>query len=176
MTEERIGQALPTATGIGARLSGAPVSEQDFDSRQRRISAASETKCLEYTAEAMDDSAFGLHLAAEANLRDAGMLFYIASAANDVDEALELFVRYSRIVNEAMRIKLIPAPEALLPRSHSSTIPDTVRSRLPNLRLPSYLRGVREVVGRSIRPMLNPVRPIPTKADVSRCRVWRCYL
>jgi Arabinose-binding domain of AraC transcription regulator, N-term len=66
---------------------------------------------FEYAAQAMDDSAFGLHLAEEANPRDAGMLFYIASAANDVGEALELFVRYSRIVNEAMRIKLIPAPE-----------------------------------------------------------------
>jgi Arabinose-binding domain of AraC transcription regulator, N-term len=85
--EEGIGHALPTATGFGARLTiavlkksnvaPAPIleraglSEQDFDSRQLRISAGSESKCLEYAAEAMGDSAFGLHLAEEANPRDA---------------------------------------------------------------------------------------------------------
>ena len=62
----------------------------------------------------MDDSAFGLHLAEEANPREAGLPFYIASAANNLGEALELFARYSRIVNEAMRIKLVRAPEGVV--------------------------------------------------------------
>jgi hypothetical protein len=130
MTEERTGQALPTATGFGARLTiavlkkhnvaPAPIlgraglSEEDFDSRQRRISAASESKCLEYAAEAMDDSAFGLHLAEEANPREAGLPFYIASAANNLGEALALFARYGRIVNEAMRTKLARGPEGVV--------------------------------------------------------------
>ena len=70
-----------------------------------RISAASQSKFLEYAAEAMDDSAFGLHLAEEANPREAGLLFYVTSAANNLGEALALFARYSRIVNEAVRIK-----------------------------------------------------------------------
>src|SRR5208337_1346050 len=114
MTEERIWQALPTVTGIAARLTitalrkhnvaiapllrRAGLSEHDFDGRQHRISAVSQSKFLEYSAEATDDSAFGLHLAEEANPREAGLLFYVTSAANDVDEALALFARYSRIV------------------------------------------------------------------------------
>ena len=164
VTEERIGQALPTATGIGARLTiavlkkhnvaPAPIlgraglSEQDFDSRQRRISAASESKCLEYAAEAMDDSAFGLHLAEEANPRDAGMLFYIASAANNVGEALELFVRYSRIVNEAMRIKLIPAPEGAV--AEITFVDHSRHSAKQVIEFASaiILKGVREVARR----------------------------
>ena len=91
MTEERIWQDLPTVTGIAARLTItalkkhnvaiAPLlrrvglSERDFEGRQPRISAASQAKFLEYAAEATDDSAFGLHLAAEANPREAGLLF-----------------------------------------------------------------------------------------------------
>jgi hypothetical protein len=39
---------------------------------------------------------------------------FIASAANNLGEALELFARYSRIVNEAMRIKLVRAPEGVV--------------------------------------------------------------
>jgi AraC-like DNA-binding protein len=169
VTEERIGQVLPTATGFGARLTiavlkkhnlapgpilgRAGVSEQDFASRQRRISAASESKCLEYAAEAMDDSAFGLHLAEEANPRDAGLPFYIASAANNLGEALELFARYSRIVNEAMRIKLVRSPEGVVAEV---TFVDHSRQRakqVTEFAIAIILKGVREVVGRNIRPM-----------------------
>jgi hypothetical protein len=43
--------------------------------------------------------------AKEANPREAGLLFYVTSAASNVGEALALFGPYSRIVNEAVRIK-----------------------------------------------------------------------
>ncbi len=80
------------------RLSG--LSERGFDSRQHAIAAAAQFKFFfEYAAEAMDDRAFGLHLAEDANPREAGLLFI--SAANDVGGALALITRYSRIVNEA---------------------------------------------------------------------------
>ena len=169
MTEERIGRALPTATGFGARLTiavlkkhnvapgpileRAGVSEQDFDNRQARISAASESKCLEYAAEAMDDSAFGLHLAEEANPRDAGLPFYIASAATNLGEALELFARYSRIVNEAMRVELARAPEGVVAEV---TFVDHSRHRakqVTEFATAIIVKGIREVVGRNIRPM-----------------------
>ncbi len=169
MTEEGIGQALPTATGFGARLAiavlkkhnvapapilgRAGVSEQDFDSRQRRISAASESKCLEYAAEAMDDSAFGLHLAEEANPREAGLPFYIASAANDIGEALALFARYSRIVNEAMRIKLVRAPDGVVAEITFGDHSLHGAKQVTEFATAVILKGVREVAGRNIRPM-----------------------
>jgi len=169
VTEEGIGQALPTATGFGARLAiavlkkhnvapapilgRAGVSEQDFDSRQRRISAASESKCLEYAAEAMDDSAFGLHLAEEANPREAGLPFYIASAANDIGEALALFARYSRIVNEAMRIKLVRAPDGVVAEITFGDHSLHGAKQVTEFATAVILKGVREVAGRNIRPM-----------------------
>jgi hypothetical protein len=44
-------------------LQRAGLSAHDLDGREQRISAASQGKLLEYAAEAMDDSAFGFHLA-----------------------------------------------------------------------------------------------------------------
>ncbi len=156
VTEEWIGQALPTVTGVAARLAiavlkkhsvaiapllrHAGLSERDFDSRQHRISAASQGKFLEYAAEAMDDSAFGLHLAEEANPREVGLLFYVTSAAYNIGEALTLFARYSRIVNEAARIKLVRAPEGVVAEIAFVGPPGTGRSRLPNLALPPQSR------------------------------------
>ena len=58
----------------------------------------------------MDDSAFGLHLAGQIDPRDVGIFFYVSSAARDVGEALALYSRYCRIVNEAIRQKLTPTP------------------------------------------------------------------
>ena len=94
---------------VAPLLQRAGFSAHDFDVAQQRISAASQGKFLEYAAEALDDSAFGLHLAKEANPREAGLLFYVTSAASNVGEALALFGRYSRIVNEAVRIKRAPS-------------------------------------------------------------------
>jgi hypothetical protein len=101
------GQALPTVTGFAARqaiallrkrniaiaplLRRAGLSEHDFlksaddgNSSNRRLSAAAQSKLLDYAAEATDDSAFGLHLAQQADPRDAGILFYVASGAKDL--------------------------------------------------------------------------------------------
>ena len=118
MIDEQVRRPLPTVTGIAARLAIAVLkthnvaiapllqragfSADDFDVRQQRISAASQGKFLEYAAEALDDSAFGFHLAEEANPREAGLVFYVAAAARDVGEAVALFARYSRIFNEAV--------------------------------------------------------------------------
>ena len=89
MVEDIIRQVLPTATGFAARqaiavlrkrnievaplLQHVGLSERDLDNRQGRISANAQAKLLECAAEALDDCAFGLHLAQQANLREAGI-------------------------------------------------------------------------------------------------------
>ena len=103
-------RALPTATGlpvnhaiaalrthgvaIAPLLKRAGLAEGDLDKQQRRVSAAAQSKFLEYAAEALDDGALGLHLAEQANPREAGLMFYVASAASSLGDALELFARY----------------------------------------------------------------------------------
>jgi hypothetical protein len=95
-------------------LERAGISEHSFDNRQHRISAAAQSEFLEHAAEALGDSAFGLHLAEAANPREAGLLFYVASAAKNLSEALGLVERYSRIVNEAVRLRQKRAPDGFV--------------------------------------------------------------
>ena len=61
----------------------------------------------------MNDSAFGLHLAKQIDPRDVGMYFDAGSAARDLGEALALFSRYCRIVNEAFRLTQRSADTAI---------------------------------------------------------------
>ena len=140
--KRRFGAAAASRRFLGARLDGR---------QQQRISAASQGKFLEYAAEAMDDSAFGLHLAESANPREAGLLFYVTSAANNLGEALALFARYSRIANEAVSNTHM-GRRVSSPKSASSAFPGTRRSRLPNLALLSQLRRCeRSLVGISVQ-------------------------
>ena len=106
MTEETRRELLPSATGFAARqaiavlrkrnvpvaplLTRAGIPEGDIDNRHGRISALAQGKLLEYAAEALGDNEFGLHLAEQANPREAGLLFYVASAAEHVGDALAL--------------------------------------------------------------------------------------
>ena len=136
MTEEMPPQGLLTATGFAARealavlrkhnIATAPLllraglsehglaqAADEGNGLPRRVSAIGQCRFLEYAAEAMDDSAFGLHLARQIDWRDVGLYFYASSTARDLAEALALFSRYCRIVNEAFRLTQRSADSAI---------------------------------------------------------------
>ena len=168
MTEKGLLQSLPTITGIGARLTiavlkkhnvptapllrRAGLSEHDFDGRQHRVSAASQSKFLEYAAEAIDDSAFGLHLAEDANPREEGLLFYVTSAAPNLREALTLNARYSQIVNEAVRIKPAHAPGGIVAEVSFIGLARHTAKQVTEFGIAITIKALREIAGRNIYP------------------------
>ena len=109
VTEDASWQGLPTAMGFAAKqaidalrrrnvatapvLRAAGISERDLaesDPLHHRISAAGQSRLLDCAAEAIEDTAFGLHLAEQADPRNAGIIFYVVSAAENLGEALAL--------------------------------------------------------------------------------------
>jgi hypothetical protein len=104
----------PLLLRAGLSEHGLARAADDGDGVPLRVSAIGQCKFLEYAAEAMNDSAFGLHLAGQIDPRDAGMYFYAGSAARDPGEALALFSRYCRIVNEALRLTQRSADSAIV--------------------------------------------------------------
>jgi AraC-like DNA-binding protein len=168
MDEEIARPALPTATGFAAAqaivalrihnidpsplLRRAGLAKLDPEGQAGRVSALAQSKLLEYAAEALDDGALGLHLAEQADPRDAGILFYVASGAKDVNEGLTLIARYSRIVNEAARIKLIRTPEGGAVEFNIVGMPRHGARQNVEFGLAVFLKGLREVTGRNLRP------------------------
>ena len=168
MTEETNRMVLPSATGFAARraiailrrrdvpiaslLNRAGVLESDIDNRQRRIPATAQGKLLEYAAETLKDSEFGLHLAQKANPREAGLLFYVASAAEDIGDALALAARYCRIVNEAVRLKLIRSPEGMTIEIKFVGVPRHFAWQNTEFIVAALIKGLREMAGRHFRP------------------------
>jgi AraC-like DNA-binding protein len=173
MTGDGTAQVPPTVTGFAAKqaiavlrkhniptavlLHRAGLSEQEFaagdvSSLNHRVAAVGQAKFLDYAAEAMDDSAFGLHLAEQADLRDAGILFYAASGAKNLGDALTLFERYFRIVNEAVRLKLVRAPQGAVVEVNFVGLPRHTARQNAEFGIAAILKALREVAGRSIRP------------------------
>jgi AraC-like DNA-binding protein len=168
VTEETIRQALPTATGFAAKqvlvflqkhnvtlaplLRRAGLTERDFDSRSSRISAAAQSKLLEYAAEMTGESAFGLHLVQQANPREAGLLFYVASAAGNVGEALGLYERYRRIVNEAVRVKLVRARDGMIAELNFAGLARHEARQNVEFGIAALVNGLQEIAGSNVHP------------------------
>jgi AraC-like DNA-binding protein len=161
-------QALPTVTGFAVRcaiatlrknnvaarplLHRAGLSEPEFASPRHRLSAASQGEFLEFAAEATGDTAFGLHLAEQSNPREAGLIFYVASAASNLGEALALFARYFRIVNESVRFRLARQPEGVVVEFNFVGVSQHRVKQNTEFWLALIIKAAREVTDRDIRP------------------------
>ena len=168
MTEQTGRVVLPSATGFAARqaiailrkrkvptaslLERASVSEGDLDGRGQRISALAQGKLLEYAAEALGDTMLGLHLAEQANPREAGLLFYVASAAENIGDALALAARYCRIANEAVRLKLVRSPKGMIVEIRFVGLPRHFAWQNTEFTIATVVKALREMAGRNFHP------------------------
>src|SRR5580704_4097768 len=159
---------LPTATGLAARRAIAALRkrnidptpllrhvglfEHDLKERQDRVSAVAQARLLELAADALHDRALGFHLATETNPRGAGLLFYVASAAKDLGEAIELFARYCRIVNEAIRVQLTQRSDDLVVELRLVGVPRFHAAQNTEFAIAVIMNGLREIAGPYVHP------------------------
>jgi AraC-like DNA-binding protein len=87
-------------------LADAELSRSQVTQELDGISFVSQQRFLELAAVKTNDSLIGLHTAAEMDLRDAGILFYLAASSPTVAEALDHLVRYSGAESEAVRLEI----------------------------------------------------------------------
>jgi AraC-like DNA-binding protein len=175
VAEDTTRQVLPTATGFAAKeaiaalrkhdveiaplLRRAGLSEHDLTVAEiegnpttHRISAVAQVKFLDYAAEAMNDTAFGLHLAGQIDPRDVGIFFYVGSAASDVGEALALYSRYSRIANQAVRQKLTPRFDGAVLEIEFAGVQRYAARHNTEFIFGCLRTGLRAITGRNVTP------------------------
>ena len=171
MTEDATSQGLPTAMGFAAKqaidalrrrdvatapvLLEAGVSEHNLMASgplNHRISAVGQSRLLDCAAEAIEDTAFGLHVAEQTDPRNSGIMFYAMSAAETLGEALALLDRYSRIANEAARLKLSASPDGLIVEIGFIGLPRPSGRQGAEFLMAVIVRALRELAGRNVRP------------------------
>jgi AraC-like DNA-binding protein len=159
---------VPSTTGFLARLAVAALqkrkidptpllhrvglSKEDLDDSENYISSAAQAKLLEFAAEALNDPALGFHLASGVDPRELGLVYYIASAAKDLGEAIGLLARYCRIVNEAIRVRMTRESGELVIDVHVLGVPRLLAAQYAELAIAFILKSLRLITGRNIRP------------------------
>lgn len=157
-----------TVSGIAARGALAFLRSRDIDpspilrraglagyepnDARRRISAVAQAQFVEYSAQALRDTAFGLHLAQSTNPREAGLLFYVVSAGKDVREAMALFARYSRIVNDGVSVAVVQRSRGATLALRCVGIPRHNCRQNFEFGMALIVKSTREAVGRNINP------------------------
>ena len=89
----------------GPLLAKAGLSRGQLLRGEGGVPVASQYRFLELAAIETSDSLLGFHLAAEMDLREAGVLFYLAASSATVEEAVENLARYAGTLSEAVRFE-----------------------------------------------------------------------
>jgi AraC-like DNA-binding protein len=89
---------------VGRILTEAGVAAETVDDPAERLEARAQIKVLELAAEELDDPLFGFHLARGFDLRELGLVYYVMASSEQLTDALRDVERYSRIVNEGVRL------------------------------------------------------------------------
>jgi len=119
---KRLG-TLPTATGAIARLAyecarragielnpllqKAGLTHQQINDRGARLAVKQQIEFLNAAANALGDEFLGFHLAQLPDLRELGLLFYVAASSETLGDALQRAARYSSIANEGLSLKCL---------------------------------------------------------------------
>ncbi len=105
----RLAWARARRAGIELKplLKKAGVTSQQVNDRGVRLTVQHQIQFLNLVAEALGDELLGFHLAQLPDLRELGLLFYVAASSKTLGEALQRAARYSLIVNEGVSLKCV---------------------------------------------------------------------
>jgi AraC-like DNA-binding protein len=132
---------------VKAELSRGQLS-QDSDG----TSVVSECRFLELGALATNDPLLGLHVAAEIDLRNFGILFYLGASSATVAEALEHLTRYSGTGNEANRFEISRNKDETVLTNRPALAFDEPRRQLAEFGALAVIRALGRVTNRDFPP------------------------
>jgi len=114
--------SVPTAAGTLTRLAFARVKAagvkpeplllqagvtlRQINDRDARIDVRNQIRFIDLAASVLEDEHLGFHLSQTADLRELGMLYYVAASARTLGEAFRRLARYASMVNESLALQL----------------------------------------------------------------------
>ena len=166
-------RTIPRATGGITRLACAKLREQGkdvarilakagltaemVDDPAAPLEARAQIKLLELAAEELDDELFGFHLARHFDLREIGLVYYVIASSQHLADALGNAERYSRIVNEGVRLLCSLSDGAAVTLEYVDVDPRLDRHHI-EFWLVTLVRICREVTSSRLAPRRLKVR------------------
>ena len=135
----------------GPLLAKAGISLLTLGEEPKRVNAESQIRFLEIAAEALDDTALGLHLAQHFDLREGGMLYYVSAASRDLGDAIRNLARYLAVSNESLRVGISERAKTTV-LTVNYRIPRHIDQLFAEFAYAVVLRAFRELTGRNVCP------------------------
>jgi AraC-like DNA-binding protein len=158
---------IPTATGgiarlayAGARRAGielkpllkrAGLTDQQIRDHGARIAVHRQIQFLNVAAKSLGDEFLGFHLALAPDLRELGLLFYVAASSELLGDALERAARYSSIVNEGLALKCLKGPDVRMMFEYVGVARHSDRHQIEFL-MTALVRLCRQLTGLRLTP------------------------
>lgn len=159
----------PTAWGLAVRLAVAHLERAGIDANPllsqsglshaaitegKRIRVASQIKFLELVSRVVKDDWLGLTLASDFDLREMGMLYYVASSSHQLGDAFKRLTRYASLGNEAVVVRMKEGPDCCIEVSYAGVQRHHDRQQIELFAF-GLLRLFRKLVGRNLAPRLT---------------------
>lgn len=87
------------------------MTSQQINDRGARLTVRQQILFLNLVASSLGDDLLGFHLAQLPDLRELGLLFYVAASSQTLGDALRRGARYSSIVNEGLSLQYLEGEE-----------------------------------------------------------------
>jgi AraC-like DNA-binding protein len=132
-------------------LTNAGLTEQQIENRDARLAVQRQIEFLDVTANALGDDFLGFHLAQVVDLREMGLLFYVAASSETLGDALQRAARYSSIANEGLSIQYLKGGDIRVVVEYVGVARHTDRQQIEFL-ITVLIRLCRQLTGRDLKP------------------------
>jgi AraC-like DNA-binding protein len=133
---------------LAQRVGLTPAAIRDW---RARLDARAQSAFLESVAAAIDDDSLGFHLAQHADLRMAGLLFYVMASSSRLIEVFRRGARYTSLINEGVTQRCIDRRVVGLELHAASAVRHTSRHEM-EFWLTGLLRLTRQLTGTRLVP------------------------
>ena len=159
--------SAPTAGGLASRLAVEELKRREVDpepllarcglsvavlDRRERIKVKSQIEFLDLASKALRDEYLGFSLAERVDLRELGMLYYVATSSRRLGDALRRLERYVRVANEALIVRIGKGAPGHIVLAYAGVSRHRDRHHMEFLAL-IILRLCRQLVGHKFSPL-----------------------
>ena len=153
MTRLAYARARQAGIAVEPLLAKAGLAKRHIQDRNVRIRVRQQIEFLDLVAQGVDDALLGLHIAQTCDLREFGLLYYVAASSKTLGDALRRSARYTSVANEGLSLRYVEGPDVSM-MFHSVGVPRHIDRHQIECCLTGLVRLCRQLTGRHLRPTL----------------------
>ena len=144
-------RALAAGIEVAPLMAKAGVTSWQVEDDDVWLTVKGQIKFLDLIADALQDDFLGFHLARDFDLREIGLLYFVAASSEELDDALQRAARYTATVNEAVSLTYRERNDVAISFGYLGVARHSDRHQI-EFWIATLVRISRELTGRVVLP------------------------